>query len=124
MTEHSALRHAHHAAHIRGLYDLARWLERDITTPVPDHLAAIATVTSPAELAELAADRDMDGPHRAQDGSWFLHRAFAGGVTWQAIAYAGNGNVSKAEQQARTWAAQHGYILVPLTGATPGGNTP
>lgn len=117
MTEQSAQRHAHHAAHIRSLYELARWLERDITTPVPDHLPVI--VAAPvAELAELAAVRDMDGPHRASDGSWFLHRAFHGGVTWQGVDYANRAGMSRDEQHARTWAAQHGHILVPLTAAT------
>jgi len=118
MTEYSAQHLRHFTARVRGLHEYVSWLERDYTTPISEYLPDIVAVDSAQRLADYAAVRDMDGPHQASDGSWYLHRSFAGGVSWQAIAYAGNTGASEAERQARTWAAQHGCVIVPLTDAT------
>lgn len=108
----------HFAARITGLHEYTDWLRRDPTTPISAHLADIVTVDSAQRLAEYAAVREMEGPHQARDGSWYLHRAFAGGMSWQAICRANHADAGPAEQQAREWAVRNGFVLVPLADAT------
>lgn len=119
MTEHSAHRHAAHAAHVRGLYEMAAFIESDATVPTPDHLASVTSIATPADLVTVAVNLDLPGPFQAPDGSYFLHRAFAGGVSTQWVSYADRTGASSDEQQARAWCALHGFVPVPYTHIVP-----
>lgn len=122
MTEQSAHRRAQHTRFTTDLRSLLAWLDSDPMIPVPEHLPIVVGADSPAALADLAIGHNLDGPYTADDGSVFLHRRF-GTVSWQAVHYSHPAGQSDDERHARTWAAQHGCVIVPLAtligGATP-----
>lgn len=124
MTEYTADRHRLHAARVKGLYDMAGWMESRLIAPIPEHLTSVATVRSVAVLTDVAIGLDLPGPHRSDDGSYYLRQSFAGDVSWLAAAYNTPGGLSRDELFVRAWAEHHGYVLTPLTAAIPGGETP
>jgi hypothetical protein len=117
MTEHSAHRHARHAAHVKGLYGLAAFIEPHSSVPTPDHLVSVTAVATPAALVDIAIELGIDGPFEAADGH-YLHRGFSGGVSWQAVCHADRNDTSADERHARAWAALHGCLIVPIDHAT------
>lgn len=120
MTAWTAHRDRQHALFTQGLREMLAWLEQDATIPVPDQLPIVINVDTAQHLADVATGHDLDGPFTAADGSAFLYRHFAGGVSWQAITYTHPDNAGESERHARAWAAANNLILVPRVDSAGG----
>lgn len=114
MTEYTADRTRRHAAAMQGLHRMLGWGQSDSTIPVWDYLPVIIKADSPEQVARIATDHDMPGPHTASDGTVYVFRTFGGGVTYQVVCAPRGTAVSTAEQRAHAWARQHGRVIVPI----------